>query len=417
MSHAAQNPAVTPARRTLLDEEQVRRMLSRIAHKHVSLGISAEQYKIVHRHLFAAIGEVLGAAVTPEVAAAWDEVYWLMAETLIGLEAALYRNAGVAEGEVWQNMEIAERLEQTPDAITLVLRRPDGRPPGAFRPGQYISVQIPLPDGARQIRQYSLSAAPGRRDWRITVKRVPAEAVAPAGEVSAHLHAHAQPGDLLTVSVPGGDLVLDEGDGPVLLASAGIGVTPMLAMLDHLAETGSARRVTVLHADRTPADHAHAADQRRLVAALPATDLRLWYEHAPDGLPEGAALGRTDLAGIDLPEGVTAYLCGPLPFMRALRAGLTDFDQRPPSFDFQGSDVTFTPAPGALPFALSGAKNVEFHLRAGPDNEGGVFAVAFSPDGQRLTTAGYDGIVRTYDLTAGGKLAGAFIPVPLSAKR
>lgn len=299
-------------------------MLSRIAHKHVSLGISAEQYKIVHRHLFAAIGEVLGEAVTPEVAAAWDEVYWLMAESLIALETGLYRKAGVADGEVWQSMEIVERLEQTQDAITLVLRRPDGRPAGAFRPGQYISVQVALPDGARQIRQYSLSAAPGREDWRITVKRVPAEAASPAGEVSAHLHTHARPGDVLTVSVPGGDLVLDDGDGPVLLASAGIGVTPMLAMLDHLAETGSARAVTVLHADRTPADHAHEADHRRLAAALPGADLRLWYEDAPDGLPEGAVLGRADLGAIDLPDGLTTYLCGPLPFMRAVRSGLIE---------------------------------------------------------------------------------------------
>lgn len=309
----AHNPGTPPAA-----------MLSRIAHKHVSLGISAEQYKIVHRHLFAAIGEVLGEAVTPEVAAAWDEVYWLMAESLIALETGLYRKAGVADGEVWQSMEIVERLEQTQDAITLVLRRPDGRPAGAFRPGQYISVQVALPDGARQIRQYSLSAAPGREDWRITVKRVPAEAASPAGEVSAHLHTHARPGDVLTVSVPGGDLVLDDGDGPVLLASAGIGVTPMLAMLDHLAETGSARAVTVLHADRTPADHAHEADHRRLAAALPGADLRLWYEDAPDGLPEGAVLGRADLGAIDLPDGLTTYLCGPLPFMRAVRSGLIE---------------------------------------------------------------------------------------------
>jgi nitric oxide dioxygenase len=98
----------------------------------------------------------------------------------------------------------------------------------------------------------------------------------------------------------------------------------MLAMLDHLAATGSARPVTVLHADRSPADHAHEADQRRLVAALPSADLRLWYENAPDPLPENAALGRADLAGIDLPEGLTAYLCGPLPFMRAMRAGLLE---------------------------------------------------------------------------------------------
>ncbi|MFE6855796.1 FAD-binding oxidoreductase, partial [Streptomyces sp. NPDC057674] len=180
----------------------------------------------------------------------------------------------------------------------------------------YVSVQVTLPDGARQIRQYSLSAAPGRPQWRITVKRV---AGCPAGEVSSWLHDHARAGDTVEVSAPFGDLVLPEGDGPLLLASAGIGSTPMLAMLDHLAATGSTRPVVVVHADRTPESHAHAAELRRLVDALLQGTLHLWYEEPGDS---GALPGRADVTALDLPAGVTAYLCGPLPFLRAVRGDL-----------------------------------------------------------------------------------------------
>ncbi|GHB58385.1 hemin transporter [Streptomyces viridiviolaceus] len=306
----------------LLERPDVRpdAMLSRIAHKHASLGITSDQYKIVHRHLFAAIAEVLGDAVTPEVAAAWDEVYWLMANALIAIEARLYQEADAAEGDVWHRMEVVERREETPDAVSFVLRPADGRPARPFRPGQYVSVRSELPDGSRQIRQYSLSAAPGRPDWRITVKRVQGDGQ-PEGEVSSWLHARVRAGDLLTVSMPFGDLELADGDGPLLLASAGIGVTPMLAMLDHLAATGSARPVTAVHADRTPADHAHRKEQRDLIRALPDARLHLWYEEPGDQAPQ-ASTGRADIGALDLPAGLTAYLCGPVPFMRAVRGDL-----------------------------------------------------------------------------------------------
>ncbi|MFK4100338.1 globin domain-containing protein [Streptomyces sp. NPDC019531] len=295
-------------------------MLARIAHKHASLGITSEQYKLVHQHLFAAIGEVLGDAVTPEVAAAWDEVYWLMANALIALETRLYQDSGTPEGEVWRRMDVVERHEETPDTVSFVLRPADGTPAAAFRPGQYVSVRTELPDGARQIRQYSLSGAPKDPTWRITVKRVRADA-GPAGEVSSWLHEHARPDDTLTVSAPFGDLVLPDDDGPLLLASAGIGSTPMLSMLHHLAATGSTRPVIVMHADRTVADHAHRAEQRRLVKALPNAELHLWYEELGESTPEASA-GLADPDSLDLPDGVTAYLCGPLPFMRAVRGDL-----------------------------------------------------------------------------------------------
>ncbi|MFF8275990.1 globin domain-containing protein [Streptomyces lateritius] len=301
-------------------EDRPDALLARIAHKHASLGVTSEQYKIVHRHLFDAIAEVLGDAVTPEVAAAWDEVYWLMANALIAAETRLYQEAGGAEGDVRRRMEIVERREETPDVVSLLLRPADGRPVPSFRPGQYLGVQVELPDGARQIRQYSLSSAPDRSHWRISVKRL-REAAGPDGEVSSWLHAHARPGDELTVSAPFGDLVLPEGDGPLLLASAGIGNTPMLSMLDHLLSTGSARPVVAVHADRSPADHAHREEHRALVRALPGGRLHLWYEEPGTQAPEAAA-GRADVSGLELPHGVTAYLCGPLPFMRAVRGDL-----------------------------------------------------------------------------------------------
>ncbi|MFI9152271.1 globin domain-containing protein [Streptomyces sp. NPDC053367] len=295
-------------------------MLARIANKHASLGISSDQYKLVHQHLFAAIGEVLGDAVTPDVAAAWDEVYWLMANALIAAESRLYQEAGTPEGEIWRSMRITARREETPDTVSFLLSPADGRPVGAFRPGQYVSVQAELPDGARQIRQYSLSDAPGEQQWRITVKRVKG-GEGPEGEVSTWLHEHARTGDLLTVSAPFGDLVLPDGDGPLLLASAGVGTTPMLSMLHHLAAQESGRQVTVLHADRSPEDHAHRDELRRLVDALPNATLHLWYEEPGESAPE-AARGQADVSALELPEGLTAYLCGPLPFMRAVRGDL-----------------------------------------------------------------------------------------------
>ncbi|MGG8405733.1 globin domain-containing protein [Streptomyces sp. 12297] len=293
-------------------------MLGRIAHKHASLGVTREQYPVVHRHLFEAIAEVLGDAVTPEVAAAWDEVYWLMANALIASEERLYAARQVAAGDVWRDWRVAARTEETADCATFRLVPADGAPAPAFRPGQYVSVQVELPDGARQIRQYSLTCAPGASDRSLTVKRVHG-GPGPDGEVSRHLHAHVRPGDTLRVSAPYGDLVLAGGDAPVLLASAGIGCTPMVSMLEHLADTGFGAPVTVVHADRSPADHALATDHRGLAGKLADGRTYFWYE---DGAADPDLAGRVDLTAVPVPAGTRAYLCGPLPFMRAVRGQL-----------------------------------------------------------------------------------------------
>ncbi|MEV6952288.1 globin domain-containing protein [Streptomyces sp. NPDC051183] len=295
-------------------------MLNRIAHKHASLGVTRAQYPVVHKHLFEAIAEILGEAVTPEVAAAWDEVYWLMANALATIEERLYAEQQVLAGDVWRTWTVAARVEETADCTTFHLVPTDGEPAPGFKPGQYVSVQVELPDGARQIRQYSLSSAPGSPVRAITVKRVHGPAAAgPDGEVSNHLHAEIRTGDTLRVSAPYGDLVLQDSGTPVLLASAGIGCTPMLSMLEHLADTGHTAPVTVLHADRSPADHALGNDHRALASKLADASARFWYERSAG---PGDGEGRIDLAGVTVAPGTKAYLCGPLPFMRSVREQL-----------------------------------------------------------------------------------------------
>ncbi|MBP0451477.1 hemin transporter [Kitasatospora sp. RG8] len=291
-------------------------LLARIAHKHVAVGVTDDQYTIVHKYLFAAIAEVLGEAVTPEVAAAWDEVYWLMAGALIAQEARLYQEAQVRPGMIWQQWTVVERREETADTASFLLRPADGSDAPPARAGQYVSVRVLLPDGVHQLRQYSLSGAPGGRLRRITVKRVHGEG--PDGEVSGLLHRTVRPGDELTLSVPVGDVVLDDTDAPLVLVSAGIGCTPMVGMLEHLAATGSRRPVLVLHADRSAADHALRADTNRLVAGLPDARAVFWYERPSAEEPEGRT-GLMDLDGLDLPGNAHVYLCGALPFMRAAR--------------------------------------------------------------------------------------------------
>ncbi|MFE9017942.1 globin domain-containing protein [Streptomyces sp. NPDC007808] len=310
----------------LLDDPDTRpdALLDRIAHKHAAVGVTDDQYTIVHKYLFAAIAEVLGDALTPQVAAAWDEVYWLMAGALIGKEARLYQESGVQPGDIWRQWTVVERRGETADVVSFLLRPADGRPAPRARAGQYVSVRVLMADGVHQLRQYSLSCDPGGDLRRITVKRVTGTSGLPDGEVSNLLHDQVREGDALTLSAPFGDVFLDDpadAATPVVLVSAGIGGTPMTGMLAHLAALGSPRPVLALHADRSPADHALRTETRELLGRLPGARGVFWYERPGPKEPD-AREGLMNLHGIELPENATVFLCGPLPFMRDIRAQL-----------------------------------------------------------------------------------------------
>jgi nitric oxide dioxygenase len=309
----------------LKQPEQVpEHLLSRIAHKHASLGITPEQYDIVHDHLFWAIADVLGEAVTPGVAAAWDEVYWLMAYALINQERGLYSSSGVRPDTVWREWRVAEKIEETPDVVTFRLRRADDRLVRPSLPGQYVTVQVPMPDGVRQPRQYSLTKSDDGEHRQFAVKRVHGNG-RPDGEVSTHLCEGVQVGDVLTLSAPFGDVVLDD-SRPVVLMSAGIGITPMAGMLDHLVDAGSHLPVTLLHADVDEQSFALRGQVLEAIRSLPAGRIHVWYEQGGQtSLPvDGVHEGVMDVRGIDLPADAIYYLCGPLAFMQAVRSALVE---------------------------------------------------------------------------------------------
>ncbi|PWF82740.1 hemin transporter [Kocuria rosea] len=298
-------------------------LLSRISHKHVSLGLRPDQYQIVHDHLMWAIVDVLGEAVTPEVAAAWDEVYWLMANALINQERGLYEAVRLSPETVWRTWRVVEKIPETADVVTVVVERVDERDVKRSLPGQYVTLKMEMPDGVHQPRQYSLTKADDGHHRRFAVKRVAGNGT-PAGEMSNLLHDRVQVGDELTLSVPSGDVVLEYTDRPVVFASAGIGVTPMAGMLSHLVKDGSQRTVRFFHADTSPETFALRGQIEEDLGALQDGALTAWFEQPSDTGPSGEneLAGFMDVSAVDLPHDAQYYLCGPLPFMQAVRSSL-----------------------------------------------------------------------------------------------
>src|SRR6478672_2178730 len=297
------------------------RVLERIAYKHISLGIRPEQYTIVGYHLLGAVGEVLGDAVTPAIADAWNEVYWLFATQLVAEEARLYQQAGVDPARPLRPYRVVRKIEETQDVISLILEPADEAGLPDISPGQYVSVFVDLPDGQRQPRQYTVSSTGLGNRLQITVRRVRGVGGAPDGRVSTHLHDRIAVGDVLEVSAPAGDFVLQPTDGPLLLASAGAGITTVLPIVEHIARTQPDRTVIVAHADRTAQDHALRETVLHVGRQLDDFTAYTWYA-AVDPEDRRSHQGFMDLSNIPLPADIQVFTCGPLPFMRHVRATL-----------------------------------------------------------------------------------------------
>jgi nitric oxide dioxygenase len=298
-------------------------LLSRVAHKHVSLGLSPDQYQIVHDHLMWAIVDVLGDAVTPEVAAAWDEVYWLMGNLLINKERGLYNAVHLAPETIWRTWRVAQRIQETDDVVTFIVERTDELDVKPSLPGQYVTLKMPMHDGVHQPRQYSLTKADDGLHRQFAVKRVHGLAT-PDGEVSNLLHNEIQVGDEVVLSAPFGDVVLEYTDRPVVLASAGIGITPMAGMLSHLVKSGSRRQVMLLHADDSAASFPLRAQVSEDLAQLTDGSLKTWFLSPAEGgkTSESEFSGFMDVSAVELPDDAEYYLCGPLPFLKSVRSAL-----------------------------------------------------------------------------------------------
>ena len=305
--------------------------VERIAQKHVALNILPEHYPFVADALLAAILDVLGEAATPEILAAWGEAYWFLAELLSGREATIYRDQAAKAGgwNGWRDFVVESVKSESETIRSFVLVPADGGQVLRHEPGQYLGFLVDLPGRGVLKRNYSISCAPNARAYRITVKRED-DADRPAGLVSNWLHAEARPGTVLKVAAPAGDFFLDRRSAePVVLVSGGVGLTPMVSMLESIAAEAPARPAWFVHGALNGRVHAMGAHVRGLVANRENLSARTFYaEPDPQDRPgehyDEAGLITTDWLMANTPsERATYYLCGPKPFLAALSSGLT----------------------------------------------------------------------------------------------
>ena len=292
-------------------------VVKRIVHKHVSIGIRAEHYPIVGRHLLAAISQTLGEAATQPLLDAWAEAYGSLAKLLIGAEAEMYSTAGIEPGQT-RPMRVTEVKRESDNVLSIRFVAADGKPLPPFRAGQYVSVAVDLPGGRHQLRQYSLSDASGADSLRIAVKREDALEAAPAGEVSNWIHANVKVGSVLQVTHPFGEFTPDtESDAPIVLLSAGVGITPLVSTLNRIALVHPELRVIFAHAARDASHYPLQDDVAAAQARMPNLHVGIFYEDAGDAA--GVLAGRMDIARLpqwDLAE-TDVWMCGPLQFMQA----------------------------------------------------------------------------------------------------
>src|SRR5690554_4215753 len=271
---------------------------------------------LVGECLMAAIGEVLGDAVTPEIAAAWEGVYEELAGLLIELEESHYREFEQCPGG-WRGpreLRIAAVNQESAVIRSFVLEPVDGGPVADHEPGQYIGVRLTL-DGEPVYRHYSLSALPNGQSYRISVKREP------RGRASRHLHDAMGVGDTLALLPPAGDLTLTEGDEPLLLASGGVGQTPLLPMARHALHQG--RRVIYLHAALDAEHHAFRDEVATLAAEHPGRLNAISIHESGNAADHIGRIDR-DLLASYLPKGGRCYFVGPQGFMTAVDRALAE---------------------------------------------------------------------------------------------
>ncbi|KAM3425400.1 Flavohemoprotein [Cercospora zeina] len=342
--------------------------VEKICHKHASLYIQPEQYGIVGEGVLRAFATILGDAFTPEIHEAWAAAYWQLANIMIGREKQLYEESkGWSD---WREFTIADKVKESDEITSFYLTPVDGQELPAYLPGQYISVQTNIPQfGHLQSRQYSLSDAPHPDYYRISVKREsgldPQDATIHhhPGWISNILHDTKEPGSTLQISHPAGDFFYkpktsSSSPTPIVLISAGVGITPMISILNTLLphhqttphhhnkqeqeqeqESPLPPRppITFFHSARTTTSRAFHSHMKSLTTQKP-TDLRTTFyvkNLGPDDVVDRdyhhigrltiPKLAHTQRGDLWLDDAETEYfVCGPEGFMRDVRQGLKE---------------------------------------------------------------------------------------------
>jgi ferredoxin-NADP reductase/MOSC domain-containing protein YiiM len=278
--------------------------------------------------------QVLRALCIPALSDGWKASFQAIVDQAAAPGAA--GNAGlsaVSPPPAWPGFRplAVTAVERESDSVISVdLADPDGAALPAALPGQFLTLRLnAVPSAPPLLRSYSLSGPPDAGSYRVSVKREP------HGTGSAFVHARVHSGDQLDAAAPRGTFVLQPGETPVLLISAGVGATPVLAMLYALAASGSARDIWWLHGARSRAEEPFVAESRSLLASLARGHRHVCYSRPGPGDVQGrdyqtpGRLSASVLAALELPRDADAYICGPAAFMAEISAALVDLGIAP----------------------------------------------------------------------------------------
>jgi len=249
-------------------------------------------------------------------------------------------------------LRVARVDRESNSVISLSFEPLDASPLPAALPGQFLVLRLRIaPDVPPLLRNYSMSGTPGANVYRVSVKQEV------HGAASWFLHNRVSAGDVLEVSAPRGAFTLSPGDDPVVLVSAGIGATPVLAMLHSLSSSGSQREVWWLYGARNSAEHPFAKESRKLLQALargrsyiayskPRPEDQLGTDYDSTGHLDAPLLDR-----LNLPRNADFYLCGPASFLRDFTAGLKTWgaDSTRIHEEVFGPEESITPGIAATP--------------------------------------------------------------------
>jgi ferredoxin-NADP reductase len=279
--------------------------------------INAALYLPGHRR-----DELERALLIPALSAGWKGSFQAMLEQKSGLAPAdVSRSPPAWPG--FRPLRVAAKARESAGVFSLALEPADARPLATPLPGQFIVLRLqPKREAPPLLRSYSLSGAPDAARYRLGIK------LETSGAAGTYLERETRVGDTLRASAPRGSFTLAPGEQALVLASAGIGITPVLAILHALAAEPSPRAVWWLYGARNGTHHPFAAESRALLHRLPNTCSRIWYSRPAAGDRQGAdfdARGHLAVAAFEalkVPREADFYLCGPPAFMRTLRTGL-----------------------------------------------------------------------------------------------